>query len=52
VPFLFVFVAGVSADLLETQYRSLVLACVAGLLMAYALWNLMALIPAGRGPQP
>ena len=52
LPFLFVFVAGVSADLLETQYRSLVLASVAGLLMAYGLWNLMALVPAGRGPQP
>src|SRR5215471_20699409 len=43
LPFLFVFVAGVSADLLETQYRSLVLASVAGLLLAYGLWNLMAL---------
>ena len=49
LPFLFVFVAGVSADLLETQYRNLVMACVAGLLMAYAIWNLMALVPAGRG---
>jgi hypothetical protein len=49
LPFLFVFVAGVAADLLETNYRSLVAASVGGLLMAYALWNLMALIPAGRG---
>ncbi len=49
LPFLFVFVAGVSADLLETRYRDLVLACVAGLLMAYAIWNVMALVPAARG---
>jgi hypothetical protein len=49
LPFLFVFVAGVSADLLETNYRNLVSACVGGLLIAYALWNLMALLPAGRG---
>ena len=49
LPFLFVFVAGVCADLLETQYRNLVLAMVAGLLMAYAIWNLLALVAAGRG---
>jgi hypothetical protein len=49
VPFLFVFVAGVSADLLETRSRNLVMACIGGLLMAYALWNVMALVPAGRG---
>ena len=49
LPFLFAFVAGVSADLLETSYREWVLACVAGLLIAYALWNLTALIPAGHG---
>jgi hypothetical protein len=49
VPFLFVFVAGVSADLLQTSYRNLVLACVWGLLTAYALWNLMELARVGRG---
>lgn len=49
MPFLFVFVAGVVADLLDTRYRNLVLACVGGLLMAYALWNVMALVPAGKG---
>ena len=49
LPFLFVFVAGVSADLLETKYRNLVTATVGGLLTAYAIWNLMALVPAGRG---
>ncbi len=49
LPFLFVFVAGVFADLLQTRSRNFVLACVGGLLMAYALSNLMALVPAGRG---
>jgi len=48
LPFLFLFVAGVSADLLETRYRNMVSACVGGLLMAYAFWNLTALITAGR----
>jgi hypothetical protein len=48
-PFLFVFVAGVSADLLETRYRALVQACVWGLLIANALWNLAELAQAGRG---
>ncbi|HVO79285.1 MAG TPA: hypothetical protein VMT28_01065 [Terriglobales bacterium] len=48
VPFLFVFIAGVSADLLETSYRNLVQACLWGLLLAYALWNLMAVARVGR----
>jgi hypothetical protein len=43
MPFLFVFVAGIIADLLETRYRSLVLASVAGLLTAYAIWNVLEL---------
>ncbi len=43
VPFLFVFVAGVSADLLETQHRNLVLACLWGLLVAQAIWNVWEL---------
>lgn len=45
-PFLFVFVAGVAADLSETRHREIVLACVAGLLGAYAVWNLRALFAA------
>jgi hypothetical protein len=49
VPFLFVFVAGIAADLLETRQRSLALACVWGLLMTNAVWNLMELARAGRG---
>lgn len=41
VPFIFLFVAGVFSDLLELRQRSLVLACICGLLGAYALWSLM-----------
>ena len=40
MPFLFVFVAGIAADLLETKERKLVLACVWGLLIVIALANL------------
>jgi len=47
-PFLFVFVAGIAADLLETQQRDLILACVWGLLLANALWNLAELARVGR----
>jgi hypothetical protein len=47
-PFLFVFVAGVAADLLETRRRELVTACVWGLLLANALWNLAELARVGR----
>jgi hypothetical protein len=43
VPFLFIFVSGVLADLMETPYRSLVTACVWGLVGAYILWSLLAL---------
>jgi hypothetical protein len=46
-PFLFVFVAGVFADLLETRQRLLVVACVWGLMGAYALWSLLQLAQAG-----
>jgi hypothetical protein len=41
--FLFVFVAGVFADLLETQQRLLATASVCGLLTASAIWNLWQL---------
>lgn len=47
-PFLFVFVAGIAADLLETRKHDLVLACVSGLLAANALWNLAELARVGR----
>jgi hypothetical protein len=42
-PFLFLFVSGLVADLLETRQRSLVLACASGLLAAYAIFSLMEL---------
>jgi len=48
VPFLFVFVAGILSDLLETRQRSLVLACLWALLVASALWNLWELARAVR----
>ncbi len=43
LPFLFVFVAGVLADLLETKHGTLVRAALAGLLTAAAAWNLFQL---------
>ena len=47
LPFLFVFVAGVTADLLETKHRNLVLASTWGILAAYAIWNVAELIRVG-----
>jgi hypothetical protein len=47
VPFLFVFVAGVTADLLETKHRTLVMACTFGLLSAYAFWSVLELARVG-----
>jgi hypothetical protein len=47
VPFLFVFVAGICADLLETKQRTLVMAGTFGLLLAYASWSLVELARAG-----
>ena len=49
IPFLLIFVSGVIADLMETSYRLLVIACVSGLLGAYVLWSLMALFRVLRG---
>ena len=49
IPFLFVFVAGIAADLLETLRRQLVQAAVWGLLVANAAWNVWELARAGRG---
>jgi hypothetical protein len=49
VPFLFLFVSGVLADLMETRHRLLVIAGLLGMLTAYAalsLWNL-ARVPHG-----
>jgi len=49
LPFLFVFVGGVTADLLETRCRQLVQAGITGLLLANAAWNVWELTRAGRG---
>jgi hypothetical protein len=49
IPFLLIFVAGVIADLMETSYRALVIACVGGLLGAYILWSLLALSHVPQG---
>ena len=49
IPFLLIFVCGVIADLMETSYRPLVAACVGGLLGAYVLWSLLALLQVPRG---
>ena len=43
IPFLFLFVSGVLADLLETQQRSFVMACIVGLMAAYVVWSLVNL---------
>ena len=49
VPFLFVFVSGVLADLMETRYRLAMTAGVFGMMAAYVVWNVMNLagVPAG-----
>jgi hypothetical protein len=44
VVFLFVFVAGIAVDLLETRHRPIVLASVIGLLSASAFWNILQLL--------
>lgn len=44
IPFLFVFVSGVLADLMETRYRPLVTAGVVGMILAYLAWSLFNLI--------
>jgi hypothetical protein len=46
--FLFILVAGVAADLLETKARELTGAVLLGLLSANAIWNLIALSRIGR----
>ena len=49
IPFLFLFVSGILADLLETGYRPLVAACIGALLLTYIARTLMALalVPLG-----
>ena len=49
IPFLFLFVAGVLADLLETSYRPIVLACTLAMLVSSVVRTLLALaeVPLG-----
>ncbi len=49
IPFLFIFVSGVLADLLETRHRSLVMACIVGMLAAYVVWSLANLVQVPQG---
>jgi hypothetical protein len=49
VPFLFIFVSGVIADLLETSYRPWVVLIVAAMLLAYVARTLTALSQVQRG---
>jgi hypothetical protein len=49
VPFIFIFVSGVLADLMETSYRQVILACVVALLITYVARTLMALAQVARG---
>jgi hypothetical protein len=49
VPFLFVFVSGVLADLLETNYRPVIAACVIVLLLTYIVRTLFALAQVPQG---
>jgi hypothetical protein len=43
LPFVFIFIAGVASDLVDTQQGMVVAACVWGLLAADGLWNLVQL---------
>ena len=49
VPFLFIFVSGVLADLLETSHGAWVKAFAVGLLLAYAAWSVLNLARVPRG---
>ena len=49
IPFLFIFVSGVLADLLETKYRPLVGACIVALLLTYVARTLFALAQVPQG---
>lgn len=49
IPFLFLFVSGILADLLETSYRPMIAACVAALLLTYIARTLIALAQVQQG---
>jgi hypothetical protein len=48
MPILFVFIAGVLADLLESKQRQIVLGAVVGLLAAYIVWSVTSMGRIGR----
>ena len=49
IPFLFIFVSGVLADLLETAYRPLVMACVVGMMAPYVVLTVVKLAQVPQG---
>jgi hypothetical protein len=49
IPFLFIFVSGVLADLFETRYRPVIVASVLALLLTYVARTLLALAEVPRG---
>lgn len=49
IPFLFIFVSGVLADLLETRHRAAILTAVLALLVTYIAGTLLALAQVPRG---
>jgi hypothetical protein len=49
IPFLFIFVSGVLADLLETRHRPVVMACIVGMLAAYIIWSVLNLAQVPQG---
>jgi hypothetical protein len=49
IPFLFIFVSGVLADLLETSSRPLVMACIVGMMAAYVIWSVVNLVQVPQG---
>lgn len=49
MPFLFIFVSGVLADLLETSYRLLVLACIVGIMAFYLVLSVVNLAHVPQG---
>jgi hypothetical protein len=49
IPFIFLFVSGVAADLMETPFRMLVTACVWAFVVAYVIRSLSALVQIPMG---
>jgi hypothetical protein len=49
LPFWFIFVAGIAADVLETPHRNLARAGICALLVSNGLWEVLQLVRAGAG---